>query len=121
MPTITIRHSTAADAAAIQAVYAGPLAYSGTLQLPFPTLAKWEARVADVAPGHYSLVAEIDGEVVGQLGLQVMANPRRRHAASIGLAVKDAHQGRGVGSQLLAAAIDLAENWLALTRLAQRA
>jgi putative acetyltransferase len=35
----------------------------------------------------------------------------------IGMAVRDDWQGKGVGSALMQAAIDLAENWLQLTRI----
>jgi putative acetyltransferase len=37
--------------------------------------------------------------------------------ASIGMAVHDAHQGRGVGTALMKAALDLADNWLQFTRI----
>ena len=35
----------------------------------------------------------------------------------LGMSVHDAHAGKGVGSALLAAAIDLAENWLQYSRM----
>ncbi|WP_028536950.1 GNAT family N-acetyltransferase [Paludibacterium yongneupense] len=117
MREITIRHSTADDIAGIRSVYEGPKAYSGTMQLPFPSLEKWEKRLADFPPGRYSLVAEVEGEIVGQLGLEAMQNPRRKHVASVGMGVKDAWHGQGIGSRLLAAAIDLAENWLDISRI----
>ena len=63
------------------------------------------------------LVAESDGLVVGNLTLWQEPNPRRRHVAGLGMAVRDDWAGRGVGSALMAAAIDLADNWLGLTRL----
>jgi L-phenylalanine/L-methionine N-acetyltransferase len=63
------------------------------------------------------LVAEVDGRVVGTLGLHVETTPRRRHCGGIGIAVHDRFQGQGVGTALLAAAIDLADNWLGLHRL----
>jgi putative acetyltransferase len=56
--------------------------------------------------------------MVGQLGLHTYpTRPRRRHAAHIGMAVRDDWQGKGVGSALIEAALDLADNWLNLTRL----
>ncbi|VFS45849.1 GNAT family N-acetyltransferase [Budvicia aquatica] len=42
---------------------------------------------------------------------------RRRHVATIGMGVSEDFFGQGVGSVLLAAAIDLAENWMAVTRI----
>ncbi|HEX5502414.1 MAG TPA: GNAT family N-acetyltransferase [Thermomicrobiales bacterium] len=62
-------------------------------------------------------MAEVEGRVVGTLGLHQESNPRRRHSGSIGMAVHDDYQGRGVGTALLAAAVDLADNWLGLRRL----
>ena len=40
-----------------------------------------------------------------------------RHVGSIGMAVHDDWQGRGVGTALMEAALDLADNWLNLTRV----
>ncbi len=114
---ITIRHSNTADVESIKSVYEGPKAYSGTLQLPYPSFVKWQKRIDELPQGFYSLVAEIDGEVVGHIGLEVNPSPRRRHAGAFGIAVKDACQGKGVGGNLLSAAVDLSDNWLNLVRL----
>ena len=90
----------------------------GTLQLPFASAERWRKRLAEPAEGVFSLVACVDNDVVGQLGLHTFPNaPRRRHAAQIGMAVRDDWQGKGVGTALMQAAVDLAENWLNLTRL----
>jgi putative acetyltransferase len=60
----------------------------------------------------------VDGEVVGQLGLNTFPNhPRRRHVGQIGMAVHDDWQGRGVGSALMQAAVELADGWVNLRRL----
>jgi putative acetyltransferase len=42
---------------------------------------------------------------------------RRRHAGAIGLIVHDESQGKGIGSALMHAGVDLADKWLNLTRL----
>jgi len=42
---------------------------------------------------------------------------RRIHVGQPGVAVHGAYWGRGIGRALLNAIIDLAENWLGLTRL----
>ena len=44
-------------------------------------------------------------------------HPRRRHAGEIGMAVRDDFQGQGIGSALLQAAVNLADDWLNLLRL----
>jgi putative acetyltransferase len=60
----------------------------------------------------------VDGEVVGQIGLHTFPNrPRRRHVGEIGMMVRDDWQGKGIGTALMQAAIDLADKWLNLYRL----
>lgn len=114
---ITIRRAEPEDYAAAQAIYAMPRAQAGTLQLPFPSLDLWRQRMQAVDPNAHLLLACAGDEVVGQLGLHVSANPRRRHVGELGMGVRDDWQGKGVGSALLAAAIDLADRWLQLRRL----
>ena len=117
-PAITIRRATAGDAEAIQATFASPKAMAGTLQLPFPSLERWRKWLADGAQDDYVLVAEVAGKVVGNLGLHAASkSPRRRHAGGLGMSVRDDWHGRGVGTALMAAAIDLADNWLNYRRL----
>jgi L-phenylalanine/L-methionine N-acetyltransferase len=43
-----------------------------------------------------------------------------RHVGSIGMAVRNDWQGRGIGTALMEAALDLADNWLNLTRIELR-
>ncbi|MGS0894888.1 GNAT family N-acetyltransferase [Burkholderia stagnalis] len=117
MIDITIRHSETHDVDAIRQIAAQPAVYTNTLQLPFPSFEKWRQRLDHIREQGVSLVAELDGAVVGHLGVHPEPNPRRRHVASLGMMVDASHHGRGIGSRLLAAAIDLAENWLNITRL----
>nr|WP_057925574.1 GNAT family N-acetyltransferase [Burkholderia ambifaria] len=117
MTDITIRHSETHDVDAIRHIVAHPAVYLNTLQHPFPSHEKWQQRLERLREQGVSLVAELDGSVVGHLALHPEQNPRRRHAASLGMMVDASHHGRGIGGRLLAAAIDLAENWLNVTRL----
>jgi putative acetyltransferase len=114
---VTIRRAEVGDAEAIRATMATPRAQAGTLQLPLPSLEMWRKRIADFAPDDYLLVAEVNGQVVGNAGLHAAGRARRKHAGSIGMSVRDDWQGRGVGTALLAAAIDIADNWLGYRRL----
>ncbi len=115
---ISIRRVELNDAEAIQRVYAGPKAVWGTLQLPFPSAEQWRKRIAEAGEGNYLLVACVDSEVVGQIGVHTAPNrPRRRHAGQIGMGVRDDWHGKGVGTALMQAAIDLADNWLNLSRM----
>ncbi|MCC5852441.1 MAG: GNAT family N-acetyltransferase [Alkalimonas sp.] len=115
MPVI-IRHAELADASALQQIYQEPSIYANTLQLPLQAQAHWE-KLCQPQPGFYNFVAELEGQVVGQLGLQQMQNPRRRHVADLGMAVSEPYQGQGIGSSLLRAALDFADNWLAIRRM----
>jgi putative acetyltransferase len=114
---ITIRRAEPDDYAAVRAIYAAPKAQAGTLQLPFPPLDLWRRRLQAEDQNAHQLVACVSGDVVGQLGLIVSPNPRRRHVASLGMGVRDDWQGRGVGSALLRAALELADRWLQIRRV----
>lgn len=115
--SVEIRRTEPSDAAALKEVYRGQSAYTGTLQLPHPSLAMWQKRLAETPDNVHSWVALVEAEVVGNLGLTVAVNPRRRHVASLGMAVVDDVQGQGVGSALMQTATNLADNWLNLKRL----
>jgi putative acetyltransferase len=115
--TILIRAREAEDLAAITEILNCPRVIDGTLRLPFSSIGQEQERLAQHQANVHSLVAEVEGRVVGTLGLHVQANPRRRHSGDLGMAVHDDFQGQGVGSALLAAAIDLADNWLGLHRI----
>jgi putative acetyltransferase len=117
-PAINVRRAEPRDAEAMQAIFATPGAQAGTLQMPLPSAEMWRKRLADFPAADYLLVAEVDGVVVGNAGLHAAgASPRRRHVGSIGMAVRDDWQGRGVGSALMAAIVDLADNWISYARL----
>ena len=123
---LRIRHAVVGDCEAEHRIMSGPQAYAGTLQLPFPSLDLRRESWAKVDPNGARLVAEVrdpvrDGDahtVVGIVGLEPV-NPslRRRHAMSIGMAVEDAWQGRGIGSALMGAVLDRADNWMNVQRI----
>ena len=115
MPAV-IRHAEPADIEAIKAIYDQPSVYANTLQLPYQPVANWQ-RLYNAGSGFYNLVAEVEGKVVGQLGLQVCQNPRRRHVAELGMGVAEDYQGQGIGSALLRSALELSDQWLNIRRL----
>jgi putative acetyltransferase len=115
---VDIRAAEPADYEAISRIYGMPRAVWGTLQLPYQPAERWRKRMSEPPEGMHSLVACVDGEVVGQLGLHTFPNSyRRRHAGQIGMAVRDEWHGKGIGTALVQAAIELADRWLNLTRL----
>ena len=116
--SITIRHTEPSDYEAIHRILTGPKVVWGTSQLFYQSVESLRKRLAEPPEGVIGLVACVDGEVVGQLNLHTSPNrPRRRHVGQIGMAVRDDWQGRGVGTALMQAAVDLADNWLNLLRL----
>jgi putative acetyltransferase len=115
---ITIRHAEPDDYEALHRIFSGPRVIADTLQLPLPSAEMWRKRVSEKPENLYSLVACADGEVVGNLGLETQPTRwRRRHVGQIGMAVRDDWQGKGIGTALMEAALDLADNWLNLTRV----
>jgi L-phenylalanine/L-methionine N-acetyltransferase len=121
MPHVSVRHAEPEDYEAMHRIMSGPKAAAGTLQLPLQSAEAWRKRLAEPPEGLILLVACVEGEVVGNLGLETFPNrPRMRHVGSIGMAVRDDWQGKGVGTALMGAALDLADNWLNLTRVELR-
>jgi putative acetyltransferase len=115
---IQIRHAEPGDYEAIHAIYTQPRVVWGTLQLPYISAENRRRRLAEPPEGSYTLVACVEGVVVGELGLHTFPkSPRRKHVGSIGMAVHDAWHGKGVGTALMQATIELAEKWLNLTRI----
>ena len=116
--SITIRRVEPTDFVALHQIFSGPQVVWGTLQLPFPSVEAWRKRLAEPPEGLFGLVACIETEVVGHFDIHTSPNrPRRRHVGQIGMAVRDDRQGQGVGTALLQAGVDLADQWLNLRRL----
>ena len=114
---VTIRAVEPEDYEALRDIYAQPRVCFGTLQMPLPSASTWRERLKNTSPGRHMLVACVDGCPVGNLGLMLESNPRRRHVGTIGMGVHDQFAGRGVGQLLMDAALDLADNWLNLHRV----
>ena len=117
MADIMIRAQEPADAEAVGRILTQPGVVPGTLQIPYTPLASRHEAAQVFSPELHRLVAEVDGRVVGLVGLEVNRRPRRRHAADLGMAVDQDSQGQGVGTALLTAVLDLADRWLNLHRI----
>jgi putative acetyltransferase len=115
-PAFVIRASRIEDAAGLAEMHGQPRFRWGTLRPRYPSVdavRKWlETRPLD----NPHIVAELEGRIVGDAVLD-LGKGRRGHAATIGMGVHDAFAGRGIGTALMAALIDTADNWLNLTRL----
>jgi putative acetyltransferase len=134
---VLVRELRPDDIPAINVIHNQRAVASSTLQIPFQTEAERAERwkpgpdlrmiVAEADGGVVGLagltlhtrrmiVAEADGEVVGLAGLTLHTR-RRAHVGAIGMGVDERVHGRGVGTALLAALLDLADNWYNLRRL----
>jgi L-phenylalanine/L-methionine N-acetyltransferase len=117
---ISVRRATVADADAFAAMLGHPEVFPQLLQMPHANPELWRTRLADnVGKPDLLLVAvTAEGHVVGGAGLHPAgASPRRRHVMELGMQVQPAWQRQGVGTQLLQALCDYADNWLGLLRL----
>ena len=115
---IKVRHAKASDADALHEIFTDPEVMHWLIDVPYAPQAQTRKHIAELADGRYLLVA-VEGEaILGALGFGTQTAPRIRHVGRLGpIAVARAWQGRGVGSALMRAAIDLADNWLNLIRL----
>ncbi|MBC8943894.1 GNAT family N-acetyltransferase [Xenorhabdus indica] len=115
---IKIRSAESEDAEHFQRIFGHPDVYSCTLQHPCPSREMWQDRLKqNNTQGILDFVAEIDGKVVGTIGLFTYVNPRRRHVVGIGIGIDAGYSGKGIGSKMMEFAIDYAFNWLACIRI----
>jgi L-phenylalanine/L-methionine N-acetyltransferase len=114
---ITIRHVEPDDYEALNRIILGPRAIWGTMVLPWTSVESSRKLVTSMNEGQYWLVAVVQGEIVGSIAVYMQTAPRRRHVASLSIAVRDDFQGQGVGSALMQAMLNLADNWLNIVRL----
>jgi len=116
--SLTIRRAEPDDCDAVYEMFTATSVYSGTLQLPYPSREYWRRRLSENTDSVYHLVGIIEGRIVGMVGVVTFPNkPRRKHAGAIGISVHEDWQGKGIGKELMRAIVDLADNWLNLTRL----
>jgi ribosomal protein S18 acetylase RimI-like enzyme len=106
-PQVTVRRATAADADAVVAMLvevAGEGRWIAT-EAPVDVEQRRRRLVEDIErEDAIVLVAEAGGQPVGELGLHLA----RYGVADLGMAVAAGWRGRGIGSALLAEAIDQA-------------
>lgn len=115
-PEILVRHVETDDWEDIAALYDSASVVYHTLQLPFPSRDAIRDRLENIPAHQIKLVAVVNGVVVGLLELRLNAG-RRAHVAQLEMMVHGDYQHRGIGTVLLEAALELAERWLAISRI----
>ena len=101
------------DAAAIADLHNLPGYRWGTMRLPYHSVEEIRRGIEQQPADVRSLVAVLDGMVVGDIAL-LPAKGRRAHVATLGMGVHDDHTRRGIGRALLGEAIGIADDWLNL-------
>ena len=114
---ITLERFNESHLEGITALYNEPAVTRQVLQMPFQSIEVWRKRLASDNEREIKLVALHPGQVIGSIGLEQFSRIRRSHAGSFGMGVLSAWQGKGVGSKLLATALDIADNWMNLQRV----
>lgn len=116
---VRLRATEPSDMAAVTEMLNQPSVYAGTMQVPFASVAMREARFQASSDVHSIVAVSLHDETVlaGNASLHRNMRPRRIHSGSIGMSVRDEWQGRGVGTALLAALCELADDWLQIRRI----
>jgi putative acetyltransferase len=114
---IKIRPVEPEDWPDIADIFEQPGVIAGTMQLPLRSKTWRRKRLEERDPANAQLGAVIDGKLIGVVGLERPPALRRAHVGSLGMAVHDAHQGRGAGSALLGALLELTDRWLNIRRM----
>lgn len=113
---LRVRAAEPDDSEAMAALMNLPGVRPGTLSHGYRTGEAVRAWLATQKADSMMIVAEYEGQIVGQSELRAY-DGRRSHCGSIGISVHDAYHGRGVGSLLLAGLLDAADNAFGLRRV----
>jgi putative acetyltransferase len=114
---VTLRAAEPEDLHAITALMNLPGVRHGTLRTPFVSPDELKHLTNPADPSTKSVLAIQNDTPIG-IGMLTVAKGRRAHIGDVALmAVHDAHTANGIGTSLLNALIDTADNWLNLRRL----
>ncbi|MHB1303075.1 MAG: GNAT family N-acetyltransferase [Acidiphilium sp.] len=115
MDGLRLRAREASDAEALAVLMNLPGVRFGTLREPFVSVAAVRALME--RPAASAIVAE-RGDVLVGVTILIRGAGRTAHTASLVIFVHDDHVGTGVGTALMTAVLDVADNWLGLRRVA---
>jgi L-phenylalanine/L-methionine N-acetyltransferase len=113
---LMLRAQEPSDWAEIAALSELPKVRWGTLRIPFTSKEQWRKRLENPSEDRTGIIAVLDGRIVGSAAIS-QKKGRKRHVGELGMSVHDDFHRRGIGSALMAALIDVADNWLDLKRI----
>jgi putative acetyltransferase len=105
------------DAAAMHEIRRHPLVARTTLQIPSLEFPFVEKQLSEPSNNRHQFTAEVNGRPVGSCGIYVHENPRSSHVAGLGMMVHPDYWGQGIGTKLIEAVLDIADNWINLKRV----
>lgn len=114
---IEVRAVEPTYASDLHEIMSQPRVIWGTMASPYVSLAQRQKNLSETPAAALRLAATVDRRVVGILGLDRNGVARLSHTATLSIAVHDDHAGRGVGSALMAAMVDVADKWWNVVRL----
>ena len=117
-----IRPINSGDGKGLNELRRMPGVFENVLGIPSERIKQNENFVANMDANQHQFVAiskfqDKEELIVGTAGLSVNGNHRMRHSGNIGIMIHKDYQNQGIGSALISALIDVADNWLMLVRL----
>ena len=117
-----IRPINSGDCKGLNELRRMPGVFENILGIPSERIQQNEDFVVNMDSNQHQFVAiskvkDNEEIIVGTAGLSVNGSHRMRHSGNIGIMIHKDYQNQGVGSALIAALIDVADNWLMLVRL----
>lgn len=104
------------DAEAITDLFNQPRVIDGTMRIPFTAEAGVRDWLDNLGSRQRMIVADVDDRAVGFIRISQF-DGRMSHCAEVFIAIHDDFHGQGIGPALMEAGIDMAENWMGVTRL----
>lgn len=119
---IIIRPTIVEDAKGINALRRMPGVFENIMGIPSERMQRNVDFIINMPEHTHMFSAVVQDEtglemVVGTISLHVESNLRRRHVGAIGMMVHKDYQNKGIGTKLMEAALDIADNWLKLLRV----
>jgi RimJ/RimL family protein N-acetyltransferase len=114
---LIIRSVQSTDAVSIHNISIQDSVLPYMVWLPSLRIEQIETMLKNLGPNDHYFVAEVDGSVVGYVGLTQNRSARKSHIGELFVGVDNDYQGKGIGTALVNKVLDVADNWLFLERV----